>query len=1187
MRRLVFGVILIGGLTLGTAWGQLGTNGAPSGTLKGPGSLSLRLETTPPSEVWVDDDFNDSTNGWGYNRFATIEDGINAVVAGGIVNVAAGVYHERLSITKSLELRGAQFGVDPTLMGARSEPAAESIVDLVDKGVANPNVLIDIPTEVTNVTIAGFTLCGSDTFHYSDECAVRVWDDHVTLEDNVISGFYGVIVKGGDYDVVRRNRITTNKTGVVVQPGPATNLTISANRFLLGTTPDSDAQAIYLTSVTNGDVDGNIAHNFPSNGLGGSHLTRITVSGNDFSGNGKGVSIWGASTYITIDGNILSNAQYGIDIKGQHITILNNTINGCGVAGVRVAKHELETEDVTLRRNDLSGNTTHGLLVDSLVSATVDAKQNYWGTMIGSGVAAQISGDVDFDPWCNFDFSKCLSAGGTLSLLPGHGTCYQQGDELVVEITLSEASELIGGGQFHLQYDTEVLDPAMVDEKWQTEAVEPFTEEVTKSINTATGHIDYAVGMPHPGTGTTEGVMARLYFTVKAEDICDATDVVAFRLGEDPPTRLAPASGFEPVDPALVDLPALVIDGTPPTISPPTGMPASADAGRCDALLVSLTDFESEPGEPPAYDFAMQLDGFVERTDPEALSGDYSIRITLSEPSDYARVRVVDPGIEGLTLGNCSGMFAAMVVPGSLPGQGPYMMFEVDANKNGKFDGVGLDALVIAAGTGIGTRPQGHWYTDGLNGGDQVHVVGDRTGLNPGEFVSGGTGLLSALRARTFDGETTWGDLPILGVRVGAGEWPNSTWFECYVDDIIVAKALELPPAATDNCRTPLVTYTGLLTDPYENGDTITWTATDACGNSATCEQTVTVEDRELPTIACPADITVPTAPGACAAKVSLTLLPDDDWVLENDAEFVATEDGVALKLRNDGPSPLHASAVIWTPPEGLDLKFSDITTLDAHYAMTEGIISSGTPRFSIGLDDGRYVFAYWASAPYYTATPELGEWQNTGNLIEAADARFELSGSYRTHAQILEAVGNQNVTAIYVVVDNSYPAPQAILVDSVTINETYAFGGAAIATDNCGKVTVTATRSDDAELTAPFALGTTTITWIAADDAGNEATCTQTVTVEDREPPAITCPPDVRVECDASVDPLLPLTAGIGASATVEDGVARLYTADGGVGSAFVRLTIPGGIAFEDIENLSYSAKVVELNRYSSQRGA
>ena len=438
--------------------------------------------------------------------------------------------------------------------------------------------------------------------------------------------------------------------------------------------------------------------------------------------------------------------------------------------------------------------------------------------------------------------------------------------------------------------------------------------------------------------------------------------------------------------------------------------------------------------------------------------------------------------------------------------------------------------------------------------------------------------ISSALRARTFDGETTWGDLPILGVRVGAGEWPNSTWFECYVDDIIVAKALELPPAATDNCRTPLVTYTGLLTDPYENGDTITWTATDACGNSATCEQTVTVEDRELPTIACPVDITVPTAPGACAAEVSLTLLPDDDWVLENDAEFVATDDGVALKLRNDGPSPLHASAVIWTPPEGLDLKFSDITTLAAHYAMTEGIISSGTPRFSIGLDDGRYVFAYWASAPYYTATPELGEWQNTGNLIEAADARFELSGNYRTHAQILEAVGNQNVTAIYVVVDNSYPAPQAILVDSVTINETYAFGGAAIATDNCGKVTVTATRDDDAELTAPFALGTTTITWIAADDAGNEATCTQTVTVEDREPPAITCPPDVSVECDASVDPLLPLTAGIGASATVEDGVARLYTADGGVGSAFVRLTIPGGIALEDIKNLSYSAKVVGL---------
>jgi len=608
--------------------------------------------------------------------------------------------------------------------------------------------------------------------------------------------------------------------------------------------------------------------------------------------------------------------RYGWALKGTIVSISGYTITYSGEWWILAPAYGFSSTDTQYLERGTFEMTAVYLPDWSTATVTGRAypepgtrKPGVWPRPVDwyrDGSYGQLTGTFDSD---GDTLELTLESVPIVELRPEGGeTCYKPGEALVVEVYLRDAPQPIGGGEFRLSYDTTRLGVLRVDA-----GDEPFDHAVSPPVvNPENGEIDCAVAH-EAGTvvGARTGVMARLYFQVRSDlslDDCGVSRLVAFReVGvEEIPTRLYPFGGWTPICPELVDLPALAIDSTPPTISPPTGMPASADAGRCDALLVSLTDFESEPGEPPAYDFAMQLDGFVERTDPEALSGDYSIRITLSEPSDYARVRVVDPGIEGLTLGNCSGMFAAMVVPGSLPGQGPYMMFEVDANKNGEFDGygVGLDALVIAAGTGIGTRPQGHWYTDGLNGGDQVHVVGDRTGLNPGEFVSGGTGLLSALRARTFDGETTWGDLPILGVRVGAGEWPNSTWFECYVDDIIVAKALELPPAATDNCRTPLVTYTGLLTDPYENGDTITWTATDACGNSATCEQTVTVEDRELPTIACPVDITVPTAPGACAAEVSLTLLPDDDWVLENDAEFVATDDGVALMLRNDGPSP-------------------------------------------------------------------------------------------------------------------------------------------------------------------------------------------------------------------------------------------------------------------------------------------
>ncbi|OWY22809.1 HYR domain-containing protein [Sphingobacteriales bacterium UPWRP_1] len=71
------------------------------------------------------------------------------------------------------------------------------------------------------------------------------------------------------------------------------------------------------------------------------------------------------------------------------------------------------------------------------------------------------------------------------------------------------------------------------------------------------------------------------------------------------------------------------------------------------------------------------------------------------------------------------------------------------------------------------------------------------------------------------------------------------------------------PATATDVCSTP--TVVGVRSDalalnaPYPVGNTtITWTATDACGNYSNCVQTVTVTDDELPVLApCPANITV------------------------------------------------------------------------------------------------------------------------------------------------------------------------------------------------------------------------------------------------------------------------------------------------------------------------------------------
>ncbi len=64
---------------------------------------------------------------------------------------------------------------------------------------------------------------------------------------------------------------------------------------------------------------------------------------------------------------------------------------------------------------------------------------------------------------------------------------------------------------------------------------------------------------------------------------------------------------------------------------------------------------------------------------------------------------------------------------------------------------------------------------------------------------------------------------------------------------------------ATDNCdNAPAVTYTDSRTGGSCNGViTRTWTATDACGNTASTTSTVTIVDTTVPVITAPPNMQV------------------------------------------------------------------------------------------------------------------------------------------------------------------------------------------------------------------------------------------------------------------------------------------------------------------------------------------
>src|SRR5512139_1107496 len=73
---------------------------------------------------------------------------------------------------------------------------------------------------------------------------------------------------------------------------------------------------------------------------------------------------------------------------------------------------------------------------------------------------------------------------------------------------------------------------------------------------------------------------------------------------------------------------------------------------------------------------------------------------------------------------------------------------------------------------------------------------------------------------------------------------------------------------ATDNCGT----VTNIVSVPASGSTfpvgvtTVTNTATDSSGNRTVCTFTVTVRDTQLPTITCPADVTVNVNAGLCVA---------------------------------------------------------------------------------------------------------------------------------------------------------------------------------------------------------------------------------------------------------------------------------------------------------------------------------
>jgi hypothetical protein len=344
------------------------------------------------SIVYVDDDYNSYTSGWGYDHFDTIQNGINAVASSGVIYVYNGIYDEQLLIDKQLTVIG------------------EDLSSTVLQPTAVPTWgVYDIKITANYVILRNFTLDfngpADDRGGATGDTGIVVSDENgpdatgVEILNNIIyTGHEDTALETGKNATVSDLLIGGNVfycdadgmgEGVYINPGPGTSIRIDDNEFYGNVFSGITVEANNV-NISNNVVDSDV--------VTGSYGIRF-------------IDTVGSQTYsnMIIYGNTLRNMTYGVRIgtstdlsSNLTVSVINNQINNCSTAiWVRYGANL----NNSIHNNNLSNNINYGIKMDS--PDNVNAEYNWWGAAIESEISDYIwdyhdnnnLGLVDFDPW--------------------------------------------------------------------------------------------------------------------------------------------------------------------------------------------------------------------------------------------------------------------------------------------------------------------------------------------------------------------------------------------------------------------------------------------------------------------------------------------------------------------------------------------------------------------------------------------------------------------------------------------------------------------------------------------------------------------------------------------------------------------------------------------------------------------
>jgi YVTN family beta-propeller protein len=305
---------------------------------------------------------------------------------------------------------------------------------------------------------------------------------------------------------------------------------------------------------------------------------------------------------------------------------------------------------------------------------------------------------------------------------------------------------------------------------------------------------------------------------------------------------------------------------------------------------------------------------------------------------------------------------------------------------------------------------------------------------------------------------------------------------------------------------------------------TITYTATDAAGNTRTATQTVTVTDNTLPTITAPAAASYQCLSGVPAANPAQATAADN-----------CGTPSVTVSESNNGGVGSTASPLIIT--RTFTAKDSANNTKTATQTIT--VIDNTKPTVSAPAPTSAS-----ANSSCRAAIP---------NVVSGSTAADNCGGmvtlSQNPVAGTLVGLGTQTITVTATdVAGNTNTATTTFTVNDTTA-PTFTLNGLAImtverktafvdpgatATDGCaGNLSSAIVKTGSVNTNT---VGTYTLTYSVNDGRGNSSSFTRTVKVVDTTPPTMTCPSPITVDAVSELGSAVtyPLPAAIDAGAAV-----------------------------------------------------